>query len=277
MIARAYRHLKRARNTRDLLFQHFRGLTEGMKELKLHADRRQAFLTERIDAATEALKHDAMAGIRHHLTADAWSQVLFYGLLGGLVFLAPVASGLSTEAQTGYLLTALYMMTPIWGVMELWPIMARARISLEKVRALGLSLGSPATVPEPGSLPLETQWDRLEFDGVTFAYPPDVDGRAFTLGPIDFVLRQGELVFLVGGNGSGKSTFVKVLTGLYSPRAGRDPPGRPGDRRQGPGRVPRALLGGLLRLLPLRYPARAAGARSRRARAALPDRARARR
>ncbi len=220
LIARAYRHLKRARNTRDLLFQHFRGLTEGMKELKLHADRRQAFLTERIDAATEALKHDAMAGIRHHLTADAWSQVLFYGLLGGLVFLAPVASGLSTEAQTGYLLTALYMMTPIWGVMELWPIMARARISLEKVRALGLSLGSPATVPEPGSLPLETRWDRLEFDGVTFAYPPDVDGRAFTLGPIDFVLRQGELVFLVGGNGSGKSTFVKVLSGLYSPERG---------------------------------------------------------
>ena len=220
LIARAYRHLERARDTRDLLFQHFRGLTEGMKELKLHADRRQAFLAERIDAATEALKHDALAGIRRHLTADAWSQILFYGLLGGLVFVAPAASGLSTEAQTGYLLTALYMMTPVWGVMELWPIMARARISLDKVRALGLSLGSSGTAAASENRPPETRWDRLEFDGVTFAYPRDVDGRAFTLGPIDFTLRQGELVFLVGGNGSGKSTFVKVLSGLYSPQLG---------------------------------------------------------
>jgi putative ATP-binding cassette transporter len=220
LTARAYRHLQQARDTRDLLFQHFRGLTEGMKELKLHAERRKAFLTERIDTATEALKRDAMAGIRRHLAADAWSQVLFYGLLGGLLFAAPAASALSTEAQTGYLLTALYMMSPVWGVMEAWPIIARARISLEKVRALGLSLGNTATVVVPESRLPPARWDRLELDGVAFTYPADVDGRAFTLGPIDLSLHQGELVFLVGGNGSGKSTFVKVLSGLYSPQVG---------------------------------------------------------
>lgn len=219
LTARAYRHLQRARDTRDLLFQHFRGLTEGMKELKLHRERREAFLAERIDTATEALNRDATAGVRHHLTADAWSQFLFYGLLGGLLFVVPAAGALSTEARTGYLLTALYMMTPVWGVMEAWPIFARARISMEKVRALGLSLGQDAVV-EVNERPSAFQWEPLELDGVTFAYPPDGDGQAFTLGPIDLALRQGELVFLVGGNGSGKSTFVKVLSGLYRPQLG---------------------------------------------------------
>ena len=42
----------------------------------------------------------------------------------------------------------------------------------------------------------------------------------FVLGPIDFTLRPKEFTFLVGGNGSGKSTFVKLLTGLYAPQAG---------------------------------------------------------
>ena len=219
LTARAYRHLQRARDTRDLLFQHFRGLTEGMKELKLHRGRREAFLAERIDTATEALNHDATAGVRHHLTADAWSQLLFYGLLGGPLFVAPAASALSTEARTGYLLTALYMMTPVWGVMEAWPIFARARISMEKVRALGLSLG-PGTVVEANERPTASPWEPLELDGVTFAYPADGDGQAFTLGPINLALRQGELVFIVGGNGSGKSTFVKVLSGLYRPQLG---------------------------------------------------------
>ena len=38
--------------------------------------------------------------------------------------------------------------------------------------------------------------------------------------PIDFSLRSGELIFITGGNGSGKSTFLRVLSGLYPPDSG---------------------------------------------------------
>ena len=37
---------------------------------------------------------------------------------------------------------------------------------------------------------------------------------------VNFKINQGELIFMVGGNGSGKSTFLKVLTGLYPPDTG---------------------------------------------------------
>jgi putative ATP-binding cassette transporter len=192
-----------------------------MKELKLHAARREAFLSERIEAATEALCRDALAGLQHHIVADAWNQTLFYGLLGGLLFAAPAAQHLNAETLTGYVLATLYTMNPVWGIIEAWPIFARARIALEKVRELGLSLGAGHAEPEKRALPETVRdWQRLDFEGVTFAYPPDVDGHAFVLGPLDMTLRRGELVFLVGGNGSGKSTLVKVLTGLYSPQMG---------------------------------------------------------
>jgi len=45
-------------------------------------------------------------------------------------------------------------------------------------------------------------------------------GESFTLGPINCAINPGELVFVIGGNGSGKSTFVKVLAGLYTPQDG---------------------------------------------------------
>jgi putative pyoverdin transport system ATP-binding/permease protein len=222
LTARAYRYLKEARDTRDVLFDHFRALTEGMKELKLHAARREAFLSERIATATEDLRRHALAGIRHHIVADTWSQILFYGLLGGLLLTAPSAQGANAATVTGYLLATLYMMGPVWGIMEAWPIFARARIALEKVGELDVSLaaGSSELEGPPERLETAREWQRLDFDGATFTYPPDVDGQAFVLGPLDLTLHRGEVVFLVGGNGSGKSTFVRVLTGLYSPQVG---------------------------------------------------------
>jgi putative ATP-binding cassette transporter len=42
----------------------------------------------------------------------------------------------------------------------------------------------------------------------------------FQVGPVDFTLRSGDLVFITGGNGSGKSTFLKLLAGLYKPESG---------------------------------------------------------
>lgn len=221
LVGRAYRYLQQARDTRDLLFQHFHALTDGVKELKLHTARREAFLSERIAAATDALRRDALAGVRRHIVADTWSQLLFYGLVGGMLFAAPAMQSLDSKTVTGYIVALLYVMTPVWGVMEAWSVFAQARISVKKVHELGLSLGGvdagAAGVDAPDAACV---WKRLELEGVTFAYPPDSDGRAFVLGPIDFSVRQGELVFLIGGNGGGKSTLMKVLTGLYSPEFG---------------------------------------------------------
>jgi len=38
---------------------------------------------------------------------------------------------------------------------------------------------------------------------------------------MDVSIRRGEVIFVTGGNGSGKSTFIKLLTGLYHPIRGR--------------------------------------------------------
>lgn len=222
LITRAYKFMQRARDTRDILFQHFRALTEGNKELKLHARRRQAFMRERIDVATESMQRDGMLGLRVDIIAGGWNQLFFYGLIGGLIFFLPggIAGGATLDAATvtGYVLVTLYMMNPIWNIMASWPVFARGRIALDKVRSLGLAL-DPGKA-EPAIVDAPTDWQRIELDGVTFAYPPDAEGQSFVLGPIDLALERGELVFLVGGNGSGKSTLMKVLTGLYPPAEG---------------------------------------------------------
>ena len=60
--------------------------------------------------------------------------------------------------------------------------------------------------------------DRVEFRHVSFAYP-SVQGNV--LDDVSFVMERGQKVALVGQNGSGKTTIVKLLTRLYDPTVGQ--------------------------------------------------------
>ncbi|MFK9639729.1 ATP-binding cassette domain-containing protein, partial [Escherichia coli] len=42
----------------------------------------------------------------------------------------------------------------------------------------------------------------------------------FTLGPVNLQVSQGDIVFIVGENGCGKTTLIKLLLGLYPPQKG---------------------------------------------------------
>lgn len=58
----------------------------------------------------------------------------------------------------------------------------------------------------------------IEFENVSFSYPGS-DKRV--LKNINLKFRPGETVVLVGLNGAGKTTFIKLLTRLYDPTEGR--------------------------------------------------------
>lgn len=57
----------------------------------------------------------------------------------------------------------------------------------------------------------------IEFKNVSFAYP---DSEKSVLKNLNLTLRQGERLAVVGKNGSGKTTFVKLLCRLYDPVEG---------------------------------------------------------
>ena len=60
--------------------------------------------------------------------------------------------------------------------------------------------------------------DGIRFEGVTFAYP---GSERNALESFDMELPAGKIVAIVGENGAGKSTFVKLLCRFYDPEEGR--------------------------------------------------------
>jgi putative ATP-binding cassette transporter len=222
LIRYGFVHLSAARDGQDRLFQHFRSLTEGIKELKLHRARREAYLKDDVArAAAVCQKHNVAAELRF-IIAQNWNQLLFLALIGLILFLLPRMATISQQAMTGYIITTVFLMGPLAGLLGSLSVFSRANVSLRKVEQLGLAL---SLHPTDNGVAARRQFasepfEELELIGVEHHYYREREDDSFILGPIDLTLRPGELVFLIGGNGSGKSTLAKVITGLYPPAGG---------------------------------------------------------
>lgn len=220
-VINAIRYLRAGREHTDALLGHFRALTEGTKELKLHRRRREVFADEVLQSAAVGFRHSNVKGMTVYTAAASWGQALGFVVVGLLVFAVPAWYAVSIQVMTGYVLVLLFVMTPLQVVMNTLPNLSRANIAVGRVEELGLSLTKFAAEEQPAERnDLPAKWERLELRGVTHAYRSGEQDESFVLGPLDLVLRPGELVFFIGGNGSGKTTLAKLLLGLYAPEGG---------------------------------------------------------
>ena len=77
----------------------------------------------------------------------------------------------------------------------------------------------PTVSSKPNALPMPRPVrEGFEFRNVSFTYPGQ---ERLVLSDVSFRLERGERLALVGENGQGKTTIVKLLTRLYDPTAGQ--------------------------------------------------------
>jgi ATP-binding cassette subfamily B protein/ATP-binding cassette subfamily C protein len=67
------------------------------------------------------------------------------------------------------------------------------------------------------ALHLKNQPDEIRFEGVSFHYPGN---KQLVLKDVSLTIKKNQHIAIVGENGAGKSTFVKLLLGLYKPTKG---------------------------------------------------------
>jgi len=213
LLKRGGKLLALAREEQDLLFDRFRTLTEGTKELKLHYRRRQVFLSEELQSTAVSLRHHNVRGLSLFATTASWGKLLFFFAVGSVLFALPKLIAINPQTLSGYILTFAYLMLPMENIVNKLPHLSRASVALQKIESLGLSLASRTEVSAVPP-PFNFSWQQLELKAVNYPYRGEQEDRNFILGPINLTLHPGEIVFIVGGNGSGKSTLAKLITGL---------------------------------------------------------------
>jgi len=219
-IGRAMGYMRVAREHEDTLYKQFRALTDGSKELKLHRRRRLSFLSSFLDRTSEALRHSNVRGNAVLSIAGSWGQMFFFAVIGAMIFAVPLLSKVNTATLTGSTLAVLFLMGPFAQLLNVFGVLGRASVALRKIEELGLSLSRSSENDVSIALDVEFKFERLELIGVTHSYQRENEAHDFIIGPLDLSFAAGELVFIVGGNGSGKTTFAKLLAGLYLPETG---------------------------------------------------------
>lgn len=96
----------------------------------------------------------------------------------------------------------------VWGLSDIVLVYQQGNVSFRKIEEL---LTAEDSLEKSGSLVVE-KIEQIDFEDYMFKYPTS---EAVTLKTIDFHLKRGETLGIVGKTGSGKTTLVKQLLRQY--------------------------------------------------------------
>jgi len=209
-VRRAHYHLSYARAAEDDLYEHFRELIAGAEELNLSQARREAFLSQVLESSVHAVREQRTRGMLMFVGAGSIGSFLFFVVIGGVLFVLSALMDVDSSVRSANALMFLYMMHPMEVLVEAVPELGRARIALARIDEIALAPAGLDAAPEPSAL------ESIQLSQVCHSYRRDGEDGAFTLGPINLTLVPGELVFLVGDNGGGKTPWPSSCSACTS-------------------------------------------------------------
>ncbi|MEM8808097.1 MAG: ABC transporter transmembrane domain-containing protein, partial [Cyanobacteria bacterium P01_G01_bin.38] len=118
LIGQSFRFIDLARQETDRLFEHFRSITDGIKELKLHSTRRQLFFDGDLQVSAAASRRYQKTAFKLGAVATSSGQLLFFVLIGLLLFGLPQRLPVAQTVLPAYILTLTYLLGPLSNVIQ---------------------------------------------------------------------------------------------------------------------------------------------------------------
>ncbi|HTL88185.1 MAG TPA: ABC transporter ATP-binding protein [Leptolyngbya sp.] len=148
-------------------------------------------------------------------TLEWVSLIAIAGVLGVGGWLV-TGGNLNFGILSTFILYAQRLFDPLRQFAEKFTAIQAGFTAVERVSEI---LNEPIEIRDPahGQIPPSSKAGEIRFENVSFAYKPD----EFVLQNLDFTIRPGEQVALVGPTGAGKSSIIRLLSRLYEPTKGR--------------------------------------------------------
>jgi len=207
------RQLRDAYHRENAMMEGVTDMLDGFKEIKMGAAR-SAEIAEKVERLSREVA-DLKTKTQIAYARDfVFSQVTFFILTGLMVFVVPLISQEYVESVVMTTTATLFMIGPISNVVGSLSIFSNAESAAESLLDLEERLSAVTRHVESGTGDF-SGFRHLVMENATFRHRPPNGEPGFAVGPINLTIERGSTVFVTGGNGSGKSTFMRMLMGLY--------------------------------------------------------------
>jgi cyclic peptide transporter len=219
---RAERDLNELRDLQNDYYRYLRDLLQGFKEIKMSILRNDNIFTKFLSKNRKRGRLLSLTTSARYMNNELTGSYSWYILLGAIMFLLPQFFGLAITQVSAFLVTILYLIGPTAGLITFLPIVTRVKIALNRLSEYEhlLDANTKGRIMHGDMQDINKVFSQIEFVDVTYEYYDKEKNSLFVFGPVNVTLSAGEKIFITGGNGSGKTTFVKLLTGLYKPTSG---------------------------------------------------------
>ncbi|SKA45467.1 putative ATP-binding cassette transporter [Chitinophaga eiseniae] len=213
-------HLLRQLN--DNYFNLVDDILKGFKELKLSRTRR-ANLHEKYLKPNRADVRNTENYVANYLSViNLISQYGLYVIIGVVIFILPRLDLLSASEISAFVVVLLFVRGPINALTSMQTFFTKAFAANKRIVAFLKEMDAlPGEGEVPGAAGRAEVLRELRFENISYKYPGAPTDAAYALQQLNLTVSGGEVIFIVGGNGSGKSTFVNILSGIYTPLEGR--------------------------------------------------------
>lgn len=197
-------------------------IIHGSKELRLNARRSEA-VAKAYRKRSNVLELMLVRTIDHWVSLILLGSLVTFALLGVVAFGFPALVSGHTIIVFQLVPVLLVCLGTLTKTVAQSPMFMRAEFGLQSIMAVERELDASkgiSTHEARQHAHAFRSFRELDFREIGFSYPAE-QGAGYHVGPLSMTLSRGEVVFLVGGNGSGKSTALRMMCGLYPLSSGR--------------------------------------------------------
>jgi putative ATP-binding cassette transporter len=199
-------------------------ILEGFNELKMNRRRSDELFDSEIAPASMKKSERQLKSELIRMQSSILEQVTLFIPLGLTLFVLPMFAETPANDLVKIISITLIVIWPAYMLVQIGPVSSAAADTIKRLQAIEEKLDEanlePSTID--GIYPIPPDFnEKIVCKNLVYEYKlREGDKKPFRLEIPEISLNEGELVIMRGGNGSGKSTFMRLLAGLTTPSEG---------------------------------------------------------
>jgi cyclic peptide transporter len=203
--------------------RNYNDFLHGFNKVKMSTKRSESIffdhITKNRDKAIKLSIKSGLSAFGNELLGDYF----FYFLIGTVLFILPTFFSIDATVISGFMITLLFLMGPIAMLINLMESIISYKVAFRRINEFNDTLTDNLNDSDSTLLSASKElpvFETIYTNNIDYQH---IDGKGnitFELKPVNLKINKAEVIFISGSNGSGKSTFINLLSGLYSPKSG---------------------------------------------------------